>query len=116
MIDRALAADPCWVDVMTLTVAPRPPQLYTRDSRYIIYEFLGVAKKRDFASFQHHGQVFRQATVEAADNQVLLPQRTSRYENEKSSRFYRSAYLLDGILVFGAGSGPDPSASCCTDS
>jgi len=27
-----------------------------------------AAKKRDFASFQHHNQVFRQTIVEAADN------------------------------------------------
>jgi DNA-binding GntR family transcriptional regulator len=74
-----------------------------------MYQFVREAKKRDFASFQHHNQVFRQAIVEAADNQALLPQRTSRYE--KPSRLFRSARLLAGILVFGAGSGRDPSAS-----
>jgi hypothetical protein len=78
-----------------------------------MYQLVRKAKKRDFASFQHHEQVFRQAIVEGADNQVLLPQRTSRYE--KSSRLFRSARLFDVILVFRAGSGPGPSASRCAD-
>lgn len=44
---------------------------------------------------------------------MLLLQRISRHE--KSTRLFRSACLLDGIPVFGAGWGPGPSSSCCAD-
>ena len=40
--------------------------------RQVARQIIEAAKKRDFASFQHHNQVFHRAIVEASDNQVLL--------------------------------------------
>lgn len=57
---------------------------------------------------------FALAIVTIIYNPVPLPQRISRHA--ESTRLFRSGCLLDGIPVFGAGLGPGPSASCCTDS
>ena len=40
--------------------------------RQVAKQIVDSAKTRDFASFQHHNQVFHRAIVEASDNQVLL--------------------------------------------
>jgi len=40
--------------------------------REVAKQIVAAAKKRDFASFQHHNQIFHRAIVEASDNQVLL--------------------------------------------
>lgn len=40
--------------------------------RRVAKQIVDAAKARDFASFQHHNQVFHRAIVEASDNQVLL--------------------------------------------
>lgn len=40
--------------------------------RQLARQIVEAARQRDFASFQHHNQVFHRAIVEASDNQVLL--------------------------------------------
>jgi len=40
--------------------------------RQVAKQIVDAAKVRDFASFQHHNQVFHRAIAEASDNQVLL--------------------------------------------
>jgi DNA-binding GntR family transcriptional regulator len=40
--------------------------------RRVVKRIVEAARKHDFASFQHHNQVFHRAIVEASDNQVLL--------------------------------------------
>ncbi len=40
--------------------------------RHVAKQIIDAARIRDFASFQHHNQVFHRAIVEASDNQVLL--------------------------------------------
>jgi len=57
-----------------LAVASAAPRLHRRCHRLrqVAKQIIAAAKKRDFASFQHHNQVFHRAIVEASDNQVLL--------------------------------------------
>ena len=40
--------------------------------RQLARQIVEAARQRDFASFQHHNQMFHRAIVEASDNQVLL--------------------------------------------
>ncbi len=40
--------------------------------RQVAQQIVDSARARDFASFQHHNQVFHRTIVEASDNQVLL--------------------------------------------
>jgi DNA-binding GntR family transcriptional regulator len=57
-----------------LAVASAAPRLHGKCHRLrqVAKQIVGAAQKRDFASFQHHNQVFHRAIVEASDNQVLL--------------------------------------------
>ena len=58
------AADPCWANA-TMPRSHRAPGSFTIAIVTIIYDFVVAAKKCDFASHQHHNQVFRRAIVEA---------------------------------------------------
>ena len=40
--------------------------------RRVVKRIIAAARKRDFASYQHHNQLFHRAIVEASGNQVLL--------------------------------------------
>ena len=40
--------------------------------RQLARQIVEAARQRDFASFQHHNQMFHRAIVDASDNQVLL--------------------------------------------
>lgn len=43
-----------------------------RALRAVVQQIVRAARQRDFASYQHHNQIFHRTLVEAAGNQVLL--------------------------------------------